>query len=300
MGVGDIVSGGIGLVGSLGGKGGKNDANKEALKNLYYQQLLQNDQTQQAAANALWTKDQNAAELNMLNEGNRASQSNNFGGIDWSRDAATGNWNQVGSLNPAVAGNVDATRGQQAGLIQQLGPQQFDANNAVVQALRGLQAPGLQQQRASKEAQLAAMGMGVGSGDASSRVQRELNDSENQADLLAILRGFDASQALGQANRANFNALGDYESKARQNMVQPGYAPLVANTVGNLGLPGQPSYGLATQQGNLVAGQNQQNQAGLLNVLSKTGQAIGNWWDTPSTSSSGGGLGNGITGSIWS
>lgn len=81
-------------------------------------------------------------------------------------------------------------------------------NQQVIDTMRQLQAPDLAQRRGAQDARLAAMGLGTGSGAAWESAQRSIGDTENRADLNAVLAGINQgntqySQALaGRGQRA--------------------------------------------------------------------------------------------------
>jgi len=136
---------------------------------------------------------------------NRANQVNQFGSIDWSHDPATGAWTQTEAYNPEQQALLDQqikTQGVLGGKAQQTAegldagyanapamPTVGGYNEQAMNTIRALQAPDLQRRRAAKEAQLAAMGMGTGSGTAWNTEQQNIGDAESRADMQAIMGG---------------------------------------------------------------------------------------------------------------
>lgn len=153
----------------------------------------------------------NQQAANTATQANRANQNNQYGSLTWSQ-GPDGTWTQNVNLNPAyqgldntitagqtnLAGNVgagfnatglpdwgstDITRG-----VSQMPDGSFGASQQVIDAMKGLQQPGLTQARDAERARLAAMGITLGS-DASNNSERVLGGTQNDADLKAILAG---------------------------------------------------------------------------------------------------------------
>jgi hypothetical protein len=88
-----------------------------------------------------------------------------------------------------------------------------------IDTIRALQAPQLQRQRATKEAQLAAMGVGTGSGQAWNTEQQNLGDTENRADLNAILSGIQQGNTMfGQGMQARQQGASELDRQFAQAM----------------------------------------------------------------------------------
>lgn len=152
---------------------------------------------------------------------NRANQTNPFGNLTWDKDPTTGQWTQTQGYNQQEQGLYDtsvANRGaagqKYAGLM---GKYDFDPtyggapamptvggyNQQAIDTVRALQRPQLERARAAKEAQLAAMGLGTGSGAAWNTEQENIGNNENQADLQAILAGINQGNTeFGQGMQA--------------------------------------------------------------------------------------------------
>jgi hypothetical protein len=138
---------------------------------------------------------------------NRANQNNPFGSLKWSKDPTSGQWTQDQSFNKGEQGLYDQNLGLR-GQANEAAKGMYDRftgdysgapamptvggyNQEVMDTIRKLQAPELQRSRSAKEAQLAAMGLGTGSGMAWDTEQNNIGTNENDADLKAILGGYD-------------------------------------------------------------------------------------------------------------
>ena len=96
-------------------------------------------------------------------------------------------------------------------------------NQRVTDTINALQQPGLDRARSGKEAQLAAMGIGTGTGQAWNDTQRNLGDTENRAGMNAIMSGiqqgnteFGQQQGLYNQDITNLNNRFSQESMNRQ------------------------------------------------------------------------------------
>lgn len=119
---------------------------------------------------------------------------------DWTQDEK-GNWTESISMAPerqAIWDTLQQKTGEQlAGLdTSQVDfggapamPEVGGYNEQAMNTVRALQAPDLARRRAAKEAQLAAMGVGTGTGAAWNAEQQNINDVESRADMQAILAG---------------------------------------------------------------------------------------------------------------
>jgi hypothetical protein len=133
----------------------------------------------------------------------RPNQNAPGGSMTWTHDPETGEWTQNVSLDETAQGQYDQLRGLAGTAIGNYRPG-FDYqsnmptvggyNQQAIDTVRALQAPTLAKNRAAKEAQLAAMGIGTGSGSAWNNEQQNIGVNENQADLEAIMAG------IGQGN----------------------------------------------------------------------------------------------------
>lgn len=154
----------------------------------------------------------NQQAANQTTQANRANQNNQYGSLTWSQDPTTGAWTQNTNLNPAyqnLDNSITAGQNNLAGRIgqgvntdglqdwgstditagvSQMPDGSFGASQQVIDAMKGLQQPGLNQARDSERARLAAMGITLGS-DASNNSERVLGGTQNDADLKAILAG---------------------------------------------------------------------------------------------------------------
>ena len=164
---------------------------------------------------------------------NRADQKNPYGSIDWSRDPVSGEWTQTEAYNPGQQALYDTeltnkgTMGKLAGgLLGEMDLYNRNApamptvggyNEQAMNTIRALQAPDLARRRASKEAQLAAMGVGTGSGTAWNTEQQNIGDAESRADMQAILGGINQGNVeFGQGITARNTYTGE-QNKMLQN-----------------------------------------------------------------------------------
>ena len=139
---------------------------------------------------------------------NRVNQSNPLGSSTWEQDPTTGKWTQSTTLNQPQQDVLDAQTQNQLDISGAFGnalrgydtsqvdfsgapkaPEVGGYNQQVIDTINKLQAPQLERQRAAKEAQLAAMGLGTGSGQAWNTQQNLIGQNENDANLKAILAG---------------------------------------------------------------------------------------------------------------
>jgi hypothetical protein len=165
---------------------------------------------------------------------NRADQVGPQGSLNWAQDS-NGNWTQTVTENPIY----DALRKSQVAGYQTAADKANTAignintdnldyskaptmptvggfNQQVIDSIRALQNPQLQRARASKEAQLAAMGVGTGSGQVWSDTQRDLGNAESDADMKAILQGISQGNTeYGQQMQAHQQGVSDI-NQARQ------------------------------------------------------------------------------------
>ena len=293
----------------LGGKKGKKKAAQQQQAALEAQQKAAQQQMQWARDNAIWANEQNKAnaetEYQRNLEGanrdltaNRADQSSDFGNLTWTQDPTTGQWSQQIGVSAADKPLLDSLRGKREELVGGLGGG-FDVQGDVMNAYRALQNPLLQESRDKENARLAAMGLSTGSGSAWQTAQRSLNDAQTRADQNAILQGFQANQALQDANRQNLGALNSTEGNLRQNLGQADFwkqggnagvnAPTMgaaqvqgpnAGTInstlpefniGNVSAPGTPGMnGMGAYEAGQAAG------AGTQNAWNQMGQGLGN------------------------
>jgi hypothetical protein len=150
----------------------------------------------------------------------RPNQTNPFGSLTWNQDPTTGQWSQNVSLNQPqqdifnqqqanqqqianMAGSmlggfdtsqIDFSGAPAAGQVGQFNQQATDLYNKLAQ-------PQLDRQRAAKEAQMAAMGMSLGTGRAYDTQQELLNDSENRSGMMGAQAGIQQGNIMfGQQN----------------------------------------------------------------------------------------------------
>lgn len=185
---------------------------------------------QTAANKNAWQENLNA---------NRANQNTAFGSTTWEQDES-GNWTQNTSLAP----EYEAIRKQQAGIQGDLAGKQSEMlggldtsqidlggapamptvggyNQQVIDTLRQLQSPELARSRSNKEAKLAAMGLGTGSGQAWNTEQGNISDAENRADLNAIMAGIEQGNTeFGQGMDLHQQGVSDILGERAANLGQ--------------------------------------------------------------------------------
>lgn len=173
-------------------------------------------------------------------QANRPDQKNAWGGVDWTQDPTTGDWTQTETLAPEYEALRQQQVGNQGGLAELAGQNigSFDAsqidlsgapamptvggyNQQVIDTMRALQAPQLDRARAAKEQQLAAMGMGTGSGTAWNTEQQNIGDRESRADMQAIMGGIDqGNKEFTQGMQAHQTGVNDILQQRQGNLGQ--------------------------------------------------------------------------------
>jgi hypothetical protein len=168
---------------------------------------------------------------------NRPNQVGPTGSLTWEQDPA-GNWTQTTTMNPQEKAIMEAGQGNQLGVQGKIGEQlagfdtgQIDFGGAPampevggydqrsIDTIRALQAPQLQRQRSAKEAQMAAMGLGTGSGQAWNTEQQNLGDTENRADMNAILSGIQQGNTMfGQGMQARQQGVNEITGAEQANL----------------------------------------------------------------------------------
>jgi len=162
---------------------------------------------------------------------NRANQSAPGGMLNWSQ-GPNGQWTQNVSLdaptqdlwNTYTAGsqNYATILGTPGYGLPAMPDSGFGADQKTIDAMRGLQAPGLQAAEDARRAQLAAQGITQGS-RISDLTERELGNTRSDADMKAILagtqeygnvfnRGITARNSLNNERLNNFNAMNSARS----------------------------------------------------------------------------------------
>ena len=145
-------------------------------------------------------------------------------------------------------------------------------NQQAIDTIRALQAPQLEQQRAAKEAQLAAMGLGTGSGSAWNTEQQNIGDRENRAGMEAILAGINQGNTeFGQGMALHTTGTGDILNQNAANLQKMQGLTGAANQFqmpqfSNAPTPGMPG----TVTPNLLGAASQQYQAGVNRANSQT------------------------------
>lgn len=171
---------------------------------------------------------------------NRPNQSNQFGSLTWEQDPTTGEWTQTTALNQPqqdIFNQQQANQQQIAnmggGLLGGFDTSQVDLSGAPAMGQVGqfnqqatdlynqLAAPQLQRQRAAKEAQMAAMGLGMGSGQAYNTQQELLNDAENRSAMMAAQAGIQQGNTMfGQQNQLHQQGVQDILAQKQANLGQ--------------------------------------------------------------------------------
>lgn len=171
-------------------------------------------------------------------QANRPNQSNQFGSLTWSQDPTTGQWTQTNTLNQPQQdifnqqqanqgllgnmsnqflsgmnmGQVDLSGAPAMGQVGQFNQQATDLYNQLA-------APQLERQRAAKEAQMAAMGLGLGSGRAYDTQQELLNESENRSAMMGAQAGIQQGNTMfGQQNQLHQQGVSDILNQQNANM----------------------------------------------------------------------------------
>lgn len=173
-------------------------------------------------------------------QANRPNQSNQFGTSTWEQDPTTGQWSQSTQLNQPqqdIFNQQQANQQQIAnmggGMLGGFDTSQIDLSKAPGMGTVGgfnqqatdlynqLAAPQLQRQRAAKEAQMAAMGMSLGSGQAYNTQQELLNDSANRSAMMAAQAGIQQGNTMfGQQNQLHQQGVQDILSQRQANLGQ--------------------------------------------------------------------------------
>jgi hypothetical protein len=239
--------------------------------------------------NASWAMGQNQASMDKALAQNRPNQISDFGSSTW-QQGPDGQWTQNLSLDSRTQDLLGALRNKYEQIGGQMGGG-FDVNGDVMNALRAQMAPGLEQQRDSENARLAAMGLSTGSGTAWGNSQDALNRMFNDAEQKAILGGFNADQQLRQSNRQDLSTLAGIESGWRGNLNMPGFANAGGAQMSQIGVnapnnmyaqAGMIDQNRAQQTGNMYT-----SAGGALGgalgsaasgVLGKLGSSVGNWF----------------------
>ncbi len=171
---------------------------------------------------------------------NRANQSNQFGNLTWSQDPTTGQWTQTTSLNQPqqdIFNQQQANQQQIAnmggGMLGNFDTSQIDFSGAPAMGQVGgfnqqatdlynqLAQPQLDRQRAAKEAQMAAMGLSLGSGQAYNTQQELLNDSENRSAMMGAQAGIQQGNTMfGQQNQLHQQGVQDILGQRQANLGQ--------------------------------------------------------------------------------
>ena len=202
-------------------------------------------------------------------QANRPNQTNQFGSLTWEQDPTTGEWTQSTQLNQpqqdifnqqqanqqqiantggGLLGGFDASQVDLSGASKMPGvvdysslgamPQVGQYNQQATDLYNQLAAPQLQRQRAAKEAQMAAMGLGMGSGQAYNTQQELLNDSENRSALQAAQAGIQQGNTMfGQGMQGYQQGVQNLNNQFQQGMGlhQQGVQDILAQKQANLG-----------------------------------------------------------------
>lgn len=173
-------------------------------------------------------------------QANRPNQSNQFGTSTWEQDPTTGQWMQSTQLNQPQQDifNQQQSNQQQianiaGGMLGGLDTSQIDLSKAPGMGIVGgfnqqatdlynqLAQPQLDRQRAAKEAQMAAMGLSLGSGKAYDTQQELLNDSANRSAMMAAQAGIQQGNTMfGQQNQLHQQGVNDILQQRQANLGQ--------------------------------------------------------------------------------
>lgn len=252
---------------------------------------------------------------------NRSNQLGPQGSVKWAKDPATGQWTQTTAYNEPEQALYESQRGNQQqiadmskGMLAGYDTSSIDLSGApamptvggynqqVIDTMRKLQAPGFERARAAKEAQLAAMGIGTGTGAAFNDAQRTLSEAENTADLNAILAGIQQGNTeFGQGMQLHTTGVNDILAERQANLGQlQGILglgqQLQSPTAGMAGLGPSTSMSGANVDSAYQAAQNAEaTNASLANAdktrnMQAVGSAVGSIWG-PVGTAVGSGLG---------
>ena len=173
-------------------------------------------------------------------QANRPNQTNQFGSQSWSQDPTTGQWTQATTLNEPQQGIFDQQQANQqqianmgGGMLGGLDTSQIDLSGAPKMGEVGgfnqqatdlynqLAQPQLDRQRAAKEAQMAAMGLSLGSGKAYNTQQELLNDSANRSAMMGAQAGIQQGNTMfGQQNQLHQQGVQDILQQRQANLGQ--------------------------------------------------------------------------------
>lgn len=221
-------------------------------------------------------------------QASRANQTNPLGSLTWSQDPATGQWTQDVSFNPqqqdifnsqqahqqlladvagGALGGFDARQVDMGALGAMPGIADYSSLGAMPQVgqysqqatdlYNQLAQPQLDRQRAAKEAQMAAMGLNLGSGRAYDTQQELLNDSANRSAMMGAQAGIQQGNTMfGQALQGRQQGVNELNNQFTQGMQtrQQGANEMLAQKQANLqqlsGLMGlQQNLGMPTFAG---------------------------------------------------
>ena len=254
---------------------------------------------------------------------NRANQVNSSGSMNWTEDPSTGMWTKTEAYNPeqqalfnqqtankgqmgklagGMMGNIDLNyaNAPAAGQVGGFNQQATDLYNQLAQ-------PGLDRQRAGKEAQMAAMGLNLGSGRAYDAQQANLTDSENRSNMMGAQAGIQQGNTeFGQQNQLRQNYVGE-QNQMLQNaggmMAGSGPAALsFSNDYAKEGIAKAPDYAdnAQTMYQNASAQSAAKAKAksgGMLGGMGGTlGSGIGMAFGGPMGAALGGAIGGGLDG----
>lgn len=173
----------------------------------------------------------------------RPTQSNPFGTLGWSKDDA-GNWTQSVNLSPEQQAMFNQAQSHVGGMLGNIDTSQIKLNNDLPQIgqynqqaadlFNQLAAPQLERQRAAKEAQMAAMGLGLGSGRAYNTQQELLNDSENRSAMMGAQAGIQQGNTMfGQGLQLNQQGNQNVLNERSANLGQLSGMLGLQNTIGS-------------------------------------------------------------------
>lgn len=142
-------------------------------------------------------------------------------------------------------------------------------NQQATDLYNQLAAPGLEKQRAAKEAQMAAMGLSLGSGQAYNGQQELLNESENRSGMMGAQAGIQQGNTMfNQALAARGQRAGELGQQWQQGMAGRQQGVNELNNLFNQGM------GIHQQGVSDILAQKQANMANLQGLMG-LGQQIG-------------------------
>lgn len=226
-------------------------------------------------------------------QANRPNQVGPQGSLTWSKDP-NGNWTQTVTENPIYSalrqsqvGGYQTAADKARTAIGNINTDNLDYSKApamptvggynqqVIDTLRKLQAPSLERMRSNKEAQMAAMGLNLGSGQAWNTEQQNIGDQENRADLESILAGINQGNTeFGQGMQAHQQGVQDINQARAGDIATASALEGMSPAQGNPDFASFFNSGNYSPQSQMSAGE-QQYQAAMDRAAAKNADANG-------------------------